>query len=83
MIHAGSRPVSREHERDHRRRRRLAVRTADDDRRLRRDELGEEVRARACPRSAARCAVETTTSNPRRRLRLAAEVDVDPVERAA
>ena len=67
-------------ERDHRGRRRLAVRAADDDRGLRGDELGQELGARD--------AVDPVQVGGRdddlpagRRTRLAAEVDLDPVER--
>ena len=45
------------------------------------DELGEELGARPCPRPGRMCAVETTTSKPGGGAGLAADVDVDPVER--
>ena len=64
-------------ERDHRRRRRLAVRAADDDRPAQRDELGEELRPRDVPRPGRVCAVETTTSKPAGGAGLATDVDVD------
>ena len=70
-----------EHECDHRRGRRLAVGAADDDRRLRRDELREEVRPGH--------AVDPVQVRRRddhlpagRRGRVAADVDLDPLERA-
>ena len=71
MIHDGSRPVSRSTIRDHPRRRRLPVRATDDDRRVRRHELGEEappeasLRSGACARSRRR--LPTRAGAPARR----------------
>ena len=68
-------------ERDHRRGRRLPVGAADDDRRLRGDELGEEVGARdAVDPVPVRGRDDDLPAVGRRRL--AAEVDLDPLERA-
>ena len=81
MIHAGSWPGLLEDESDHRRGRRLAVGTADHDRRLRGDELREEVRP-----AHAFDAVEVRGRDdhlpPCRWRRLAADVDLDSLERA-
>ena len=62
--------------RDHRRRRRLAVRAADDDRRAERDELREELGARATL-DPARVRGRDDDLEAVRRGRLAADVDVD------
>ena len=71
----------REHEGDHRRRRRLAVGSADHDRGLRRHELREERRPRNALDPMHMCGRDDRLP-PRRRRRLAPQVDLDPLERA-
>ena len=69
-----------EDEGDHRGRRGLPVRAADDDRAPKRDELGEELRARAAFHPA-RVRGRDDDLEPGRRLRLAADVHLDALER--
>ena len=80
MIHAGSWPSSRSDVRDHRCGGRLAVRAADDDRAAERDELGEELGARA-PLDATGVRRRHDHLRFRGRRRLTADVHIDAGER--